>query len=90
MIIENIKNKIIFQLQPIYFKINDNNQSKKEKIISYLEITIVSNNFINQSLISRHKLIYHIIGNNINNIHSLSLYTYTLNEWKKIKKNKIL
>ncbi|WP_169767652.1 BolA/IbaG family iron-sulfur metabolism protein [Enterobacteriaceae endosymbiont of Donacia proxima] len=90
MIIKNIKNEIIFRLQPVYFKINDNNQSKKEKMINHLEIIIVSNNFIKQSLITRHKLIYHIIGNKINNIHSLSLYTYTLSEWEKIKKNKIL
>ncbi|QJC34510.1 BolA/IbaG family iron-sulfur metabolism protein [Enterobacteriaceae endosymbiont of Donacia crassipes] len=90
MIIKSIKNEIILQLQPIYFKINDNNQSKIEKIINHLEIIIVSDNFIKQSLITRHKLIYHIIGNRINNIHSLSLYTYTLSEWQKIKKNKIL
>ncbi|QJC36099.1 BolA/IbaG family iron-sulfur metabolism protein [Enterobacteriaceae endosymbiont of Donacia cincticornis] len=90
MIIEKIKNKIIFQLKPIYLKIKDNNLSKKKKVINHLEIIIVSNNFIKQSLVNRHKLIYRIIGNKINNIHSLSLYTYTLSEWEEIKKNKIL
>ncbi|QJC33696.1 BolA/IbaG family iron-sulfur metabolism protein [Enterobacteriaceae endosymbiont of Donacia provostii] len=90
MIIKNIKNKIISQLKPIYLKINDNNHLKKDEIINYLEITVVSDYFIQKSLITRHKLIYQIIGNKINKIHSLSLYTYTLSEWKKIKKNKIL
>ncbi|QJC36919.1 BolA/IbaG family iron-sulfur metabolism protein [Enterobacteriaceae endosymbiont of Donacia vulgaris] len=91
MIIKKIENKIISKLQPIYFKIHDTSQdhdyqnNKNNSLITHLEIIIVSNLFINKSLITRHRLIYHIIGNKFKNIHSLSLNTYTLSEWKKLK-----
>ncbi|QJC34106.1 BolA/IbaG family iron-sulfur metabolism protein [Enterobacteriaceae endosymbiont of Donacia cinerea] len=90
MIIEKIKNKIISKLQPIYLKINDTSKKHNHvnnninNLITHLEIIIVSNLFTNKSLITRHRLIYHIIGNKFKNIHSLSLNTYTLPEWKKI------
>ncbi|QJC32480.1 BolA family protein [Enterobacteriaceae endosymbiont of Donacia dentata] len=85
MIIEKIKNKIKCKLKPIYLKINNNNSSNDNDItdlITHLEIIIVSNFFIKKKLIDRHRLIYHIIKDVLKNIHSLSLYTYTLNEWK--------
>ncbi|QJC37328.1 BolA/IbaG family iron-sulfur metabolism protein [Enterobacteriaceae endosymbiont of Donacia thalassina] len=91
MILKKIKKKIISKLQPIYLKINDNSQHHNNHIdniinlITHIEIIIVSNLFMNKSLITRHRLIYHIIGNKINNIHSLSLHTYTLSEWEKFK-----
>ncbi|QJC37741.1 BolA/IbaG family iron-sulfur metabolism protein [Enterobacteriaceae endosymbiont of Donacia bicoloricornis] len=93
MIVKKIKKKIISNLQPIYLKINDNSKyhnhtndnNNIKNLITHLEIIIVSNFFIKKSLITRHKLIYHIIGKKINNIHSLSLNTYTLSEWQKIQ-----
>ncbi|QJC36508.1 BolA/IbaG family iron-sulfur metabolism protein [Enterobacteriaceae endosymbiont of Donacia simplex] len=89
MIIKRIENKIISKLKPIYLKINNTSQNHDNKknnfLITHLEIIIVSNLFNNKSLITRHRLIYHIIGNKFKNIHSLSLNTYTLSEWKKFK-----
>ncbi|QJC35697.1 BolA family protein [Enterobacteriaceae endosymbiont of Donacia sparganii] len=90
MIIKKIKSRITSKLQPIFLKINDishDHDNKITNLITHLEIIIVSNIFIKKSLITRHRIIYHIIGNKLNNIHSFSLNTYTLNEWEK--KNKI-
>ncbi|QJC32078.1 BolA/IbaG family iron-sulfur metabolism protein [Enterobacteriaceae endosymbiont of Donacia versicolorea] len=86
MIIEKIKNKIKCKLNPIYLKINNNsNNNDVTDLITHLEIIIVSDFFIKKKLIDRHRLIYHIIKDILKNIHSLSLYTYTLNEWKNNK-----
>ncbi|QJC38556.1 BolA/IbaG family iron-sulfur metabolism protein [Enterobacteriaceae endosymbiont of Donacia fulgens] len=94
MIIKKIKKKIISKLQPIFLKINDNSQYHNhiknnnndiKNLITHLEIIIVSNFFIKKSLITRHRLIYHIIGKKINSIHSVSLNTYTVSEWEKIQ-----
>ncbi|QJC38140.1 BolA/IbaG family iron-sulfur metabolism protein [Enterobacteriaceae endosymbiont of Donacia marginata] len=91
MIIKKIKKKIISKLQPIYLKINDNSQyhnhinNNIKNLITHLEIIIVSNVFNKTTLITRHRLIYHILGKKINNIHSLSLNTYTLSEWEKFQ-----
>ena len=47
-------------------------------------ITIVSNDFINLSLIDRHKKIYEILQNMIKKeIHALSLRTYTAADYKE-------
>ncbi|QJC32882.1 BolA/IbaG family iron-sulfur metabolism protein [Enterobacteriaceae endosymbiont of Donacia semicuprea] len=92
MIIKKIKNKIKSKLEPIYLKINNNSHNHNNHIsnlITHLEIIIVSNFFIKKKLISRHRLIYHIIGDILKDIHSLSLYTYTSVEWEKIKIHKI-
>tara|TARA_Y100000590_G_C15489364_1_gene927071 strand:- start:145 stop:393 length:249 start_codon:yes stop_codon:yes gene_type:complete len=47
-------------------------------------ILIVSNDFINISLINRHKKIYNIFQNEMNiEIHALQIRTYTNEEWSK-------
>ncbi|QJC31654.1 BolA/IbaG family iron-sulfur metabolism protein [Enterobacteriaceae endosymbiont of Donacia tomentosa] len=87
MIINKIKNQLISQLQPIYLKINNNshNHSSLVKSITHLEIIVVSHIFEKLKLINRHRLIYNILEKDLKNIHSLSLFTYSKNEWMKNK-----
>ena len=49
----------------------------------HLEATIVSSDFIEMSLIERHRAVYDCMGNMMNNeIHSLSMKTLTPDEWE--------
>ena len=49
----------------------------------HLEATIVSSDFINMSLIERHRAVYDSMGNMMNNeIHALSMKTLTPDEWE--------
>ena len=71
----------------------------KEKIkIVYLEVVdlrggdhiqaiVVSPEFENKSLVEQHKIIYEIFSNEMksNEIHALTLKTYSPSQWEKIK-----
>ena len=50
----------------------------------HLNAIIVSDNFIDLVLIERHQLVYKALGSMIKNeIHALSMKTYTQEEWKE-------
>ena len=50
---------------------------------AHLKLLIVSDDFINISLINRHRMIYDLIGSMIKNeIHAISIKTKTLEEYK--------
>jgi len=54
---------------------------------NHFSIFIISDNFLNMSLIDRHKLIYKVFEKELTNqIHALQLKTYTKDEWHKDKK----
>ena len=49
---------------------------------SHFSILIVSDEFINMSLINRHKLVYKLFKENLTKeIHALQIKTYTKSEW---------
>ncbi|OQM34148.1 hypothetical protein AOQ89_02290 [bacterium endosymbiont of Pedicinus badii] len=80
---KEIVKKIKKNLQKKFF-------TKKVYISETLEnlmIIVVSNYFENMSLLERQKNIYKVITGYITDktIHSVSIKTYTLNEWKKQK-----
>jgi len=52
----------------------------------HLEAVIVSDDFSNNSLVSRHKMVYQALGNLMKHeIHALSMKTLTLEEWNNAK-----
>lgn len=53
---------------------------------SHFNVVVVSESFIDQSTIKRHQMIYAYLGDSIqsNEIHAISLQTYTPQEWDKI------
>ncbi|QJC29072.1 BolA/IbaG family iron-sulfur metabolism protein [Enterobacteriaceae endosymbiont of Plateumaris rustica] len=80
MLQKKIENKLKIIFNPVYLKINNNH------IKNHFKIIIVSDHFIGQNFITRHRSIYSILNKElIKNIHALSLYTYTIKEWKKLK-----
>ena len=54
---------------------------------NHFSIVVISDKFLNMSLINRHKLIYNLFEVELTNeIHALQLKTYTKVEWNKDKK----
>ena len=52
----------------------------------HLEAVIVSDDFSNNSLLSRHKMVYQALGNLMKHeIHALSMKTLTVEEWNNAK-----
>lgn len=53
---------------------------------AHLNAVIVSSNFKEINLLERHRLVYTALNDMIKNeIHALSMKTYTLDEWKYLK-----
>jgi len=51
---------------------------------NHFSVIVVSDKFVNLSLINRHKIIYNIFKKEITNeIHALQIKAYTHMEWKK-------
>ncbi|MBC8346760.1 MAG: BolA family transcriptional regulator [Candidatus Marinimicrobia bacterium] len=84
---ETIKNKISKYIDLIHFDIRD----KTGKHIHHrnfdgglhLSIILVSDGFLGLPLLNRHQLVYKALGTLIKNeIHALSIKTYTSEEWE--------
>ena len=57
---------------------------RKSNSGGHFKLKIVSNNFLGKSLLERHKMIYSILGDMLQNeIHALSLKTLTIEELKR-------
>lgn len=75
---KKIENLIKNRLNDIDITIDENN--------SHVKLLIISDIFEKKSLIERHNIIHDILGTMIDNneIHALSIKTYTRSEYKKI------
>lgn len=90
MCLEKIKKYLISKMNISNIEIYNDSALHKyaNNTLTHLKIIIISDDFINQTIINRHRLIF----TKLNEIHkkkiySITLYTYTLNEWK-YKKNR--
>ena len=86
-----IEQKLIGNLELLHFEVKDftgrhlNHEQHNGGF--HLEAVIVSENFINKSLIERHKMIYAALGDLLKHeIHAFSMKTLTPDEWEN-KKN---
>ncbi len=82
-----IEQKLIGNLELLHFEVKDftgrhlNHEQHDGGF--HLEAVIVSENFINKSLIERHKLIYAALGDLLKHeIHAFSMKTLTPTEWE--------
>lgn len=85
MCLEKIKKYLISKINVNNIKIyNDSKLHKYGKnTLTHLKIIIISNDFVNKKIIDRHRLIYKKLNEIYKpKIYSITLYTYTLDEWK--------
>lgn len=55
----------------------------------HIQVIVVSPNFENKSLVEQHKILYDILQDEMesNQIHALTLKTYSPSQWEKVKSN---
>ena len=55
----------------------------------HIQVIVVSPEFEDKSLVEQHKIIYDILSNEMktNEIHALTLKTYSPSQWEKVKGN---
>tara|TARA_Y100000817_G_scaffold95430_1_gene74324 strand:+ start:759 stop:1028 length:270 start_codon:yes stop_codon:yes gene_type:complete len=85
---KEIKKRLDENLDLIHFEIKDfTGRHLNHKLHEggfHLETTIVSDNFIDKSLIDRHRMVYDAMGELMKHeIHALSMKTLTKAEWEK-------
>ena len=85
---KEIKKRLEKRLDLIHFEIKDfTGRHLNHKLHEggfHLETTIVSDNFIDKTLIERHRLVYDVMGELMKHeIHALSMKTLTRSEWEK-------
>ena len=83
-----IEQKLVEQIDLHHFELKDftgrHLSHKQHDGGFHLEAVIVSDTFINKTLIERHKLIYTALGDLLNHeIHAFSMKTLTQEEWGK-------
>ena len=89
MIKEKIKNLIENKLDIVHMEIKDTTSQHinhaNYKGGSHLRMKIVSNDFIDKSLVQRHQMIYSIIHDFIQKeIHAVILKTFTVDEFENL------
>ena len=89
--IENeIKNRLSKKMDLIHFEMKDftgrHLNHKTHEGGFHLEAIIVSNDFLNMTLIKRHQKVYEAVGDLMKHeIHALSMKTLIQSEWEKNK-----
>ena len=83
-----IEQKLVEQIDLHHFELKDftgrHLSHKQHDGGFHLEAVIVSDTFINKTLIDRHKLIYTALGDLLKHeIHAFSMKTLTQEEWEK-------
>jgi BolA protein len=83
-----IEQKLVEQIDLHHFELKDftgrHLSHKQHDGGFHLEAVIVSDTFINKTLVDRHKLIYTALGDLLNHeIHAFSMKTLTQEEWEK-------
>ena len=85
---KEIKKRLDEKLDLIHFEVKDfTGRHLNHKLHEggfHLETTIVSDNFIDKSLIERHRMVYDAMGELMKHeIHALSMKTLTRSEWEE-------
>ena len=86
-----IEKMINDRFQPYFYSVNDvseqhrGHQSFKENVESHFEVIIVSQTFYNKNKILRHRMVNEGLQKEfLSDLHSVSIKTYTIEEYKKI------
>ncbi len=85
---QEIKNRLLEKIDLTHFEIKDftgrHLNHKQNEGGFHIEAIIVSDNFINKSLIERHRLVYSSLSDLMKHeIHAFSMKTLTADEWEE-------
>ena len=86
--IERIRQRIQENMECSHLEMLDESPSHGgyDGSVSHIKIIVVSDEFIDQSLINRHKLVYKSMGDFVEQIHAISIVSKTSTQWNDSKK----
>lgn len=82
-----IENKLLAEFEPDFLEVD--NESYMHNVApgseSHFKVTIVTDRFVGQRLINRHRAINKLLSAELaEHIHALALHTYTKSEWQDL------
>lgn len=88
MIREQIEEKLRTAFSPAYLEVHD--ESYRHNVPagaeSHFKVVIVSDSFIDQRFLARHRAIYGVLSEELaGSVHALALHSYTLKEWESLQ-----
>ena len=83
--IHKIEERLSKNIQCIHLEVIDEspNHGGYDGSVSHVKIIIVSDEFSDQSLINRHKLVYKAMGDFVGKIHAISIVSKTSDQWEE-------
>ncbi len=83
---EIIERKLTEGLAALHLEVT--NESEQHNVPpgseSHFKVVVVSNDFEDKSLVAQHRLIYKLLGSELQNqVHALALHTYTEQDWRE-------
>lgn len=85
MIREEIEKKLRRAFTPVHLEVHDESyhHNVPAGAESHFKVVIVSDNFLNQRFLVRHRAIYGALADELaGSVHALALHTYTVKEWE--------
>ncbi|WP_237385539.1 transcriptional regulator BolA [Xenorhabdus sp. Sc-CR9] len=87
MVRQEIETKLQAAFKPSHLEVVD--ESYRHNVPagseSHFKVIVISNDFIEQRMISRHRLVYSVLAKELEEgVHALALHTYTEKEWAEL------
>ncbi|SFU69613.1 transcriptional regulator BolA [Xenorhabdus koppenhoeferi] len=87
MVRQEIKTKLQAAFKPSHLEVV--NESYRHNVPagseSHFKVIVISNDFIEQRMISRHRSVYNVLAKELEEgVHALALHTYTEKEWAEL------
>ena len=88
MIREQIEEKLRTAFSPVHLEVHD--ESYRHIVPagaeSHFKVVIVSDSFIDQRFLVRHRAIYGVLADELaGSVHALALHSYTVKEWESLQ-----
>lgn len=88
MIREQIEEKLRTAFSPVHLEVHD--ESYRHNVPagaeSHFKVVIVSDSFIDQRFLARHRAIYGVLADELaGSVHALALHSYTVKEWESLQ-----
>ncbi|WP_034912786.1 transcriptional regulator BolA [Erwinia sp. 9145] len=88
MMRERIEEKLRTAFSPVHLDVHD--ESYRHNVPagaeSHFKVVIVSDSFVNQRFLQRHRAIYGQLTEELaGSVHALALHTYTVKEWESLQ-----
>lgn len=79
---------LVAAFSPMVCDVQDESHLHSRGTQTHYKVVLVSDSFFNVSRVKRHQLVYAALGDIMKQIHALSIYAYSVEEWLESESEK--